>query len=139
MDNRLAEVLFRIILGYRLWLATGTVWDTFQNLITEIKDHLQNRQGAENSVVTWSIYMMGKTRSTAIPTVLFFSTRSDRKAAMKQIQESGILSSDPSMRIAGCRQDAASKSRNFTNAVNTRQIRSTNYQLELTRKQYQTI
>ncbi|KAH8753672.1 hypothetical protein BGZ57DRAFT_78591 [Hyaloscypha finlandica] len=52
--------------------------------------------------------MIGKTRSTAIPTVLFCSSaHGHRKVVIKPLQESGILSRYPSMRIAGCRQHPA--------------------------------
>jgi hypothetical protein len=109
VDNRLANSVSNHF-GISIMAGNRNGLGHILNLITEIKDHLQNWQGAENSVVTWSIYMIGKPRSTAIPTVLFCSSaHGHRKVVIKPLQEIGILSRYPSMQIAGCRQHPASK------------------------------
>jgi hypothetical protein len=87
------------------WEARGPARDTFAKLAKEIKDYLNKRSDPVTHTVTWSIYMIGKTRETATPTILFCCKEtSSRKAIRKIISESGILSKYPGIITGDCTQ-----------------------------------
>ena len=69
------------------------VRETFKSLALEMKPKLEKCADAvpESSWVTWSIYMVGPTPQTAVPTVIFIRDELEpRKDAWKMIQQSVI-------------------------------------------------
>jgi hypothetical protein len=96
-------VWYRKMGSAECWEATGAVRETFKDLSKDIKNYLKDWGELGDPVVTWSIYMIGKTKSTAIPTLLFCcSERGPRKSIKSQILESGILSRYPGVRVGDC-------------------------------------
>jgi hypothetical protein len=96
-------VWYRKMGSEECWEATGAVRESFKNLCKEIKNHLKDWSEPGDPIVTWSIYMIGKTKSTAIPTLLFCcSKRGPRKSIKTQILESGIMSRYPGVRVGEC-------------------------------------
>jgi hypothetical protein len=85
------------------WEATGAVREMFKYLSKEILDQLGGPSEPGDPIVAWSIYMIGKTKATAVPTLLFIcSQRAARRFIKVQIEESGILDKYPNIRVGDC-------------------------------------
>jgi hypothetical protein len=85
------------------WEATGAVREMFKNLSKEILVQLGGPSEPGDPIVAWSIYMIGKTKATAVPTLLFIcSQRAARRLIKVQIEESGILDKYPTIQIGDC-------------------------------------
>jgi peptide-N4-(N-acetyl-beta-glucosaminyl)asparagine amidase len=83
------------------WKATGPARETFKRLALEIKPELEKCADAVpgSSWVTWSIYMVGPTPQTTVPTVIFICDElKPRKDAWKLIQKGDILQRYPGMK-----------------------------------------
>ncbi len=81
-------------LRYRCWEASGRARAAFQQLSPEIKACLEASNTPPSGIVSWSIYMIGHTESTASPRILICSTEpKTRKAIWKLIKESKIMKS----------------------------------------------
>ncbi|KAK0649058.1 hypothetical protein B0T16DRAFT_371883 [Cercophora newfieldiana] len=74
------------------WEAQGPARDAFNDIAPKIKDYLDRSVDPISSWVTWSIYMIGKTREHASPTIIFCcEVAAHRKHVRKVIVESGLL------------------------------------------------
>ncbi|PQE16248.1 hypothetical protein CJF32_00010754 [Rutstroemia sp. NJR-2017a WRK4] len=69
----------------------------------EIKVHLEKHSDPVLKPVTWTIYMIGRTKDTARPTIMFISKEEDsRKKIRKTVEESGILDGYLGVRLGDC-------------------------------------
>jgi len=85
------------------WEATGAVREMFKNLSKEILGQLGGPSEPGDPIVAWSIYMIGKTKATSVPTLLFIcSQRAARRFIKAQIEESGILDKYPTIQVGDC-------------------------------------
>jgi hypothetical protein len=85
------------------WEATGAVREMFKNLSKDILGQLGGPSEPGDPIVAWSIYMIGKTKATAVPTLLFIcSQRAARRFIKVQIEESGILDRYPTIQVGDC-------------------------------------
>lgn len=74
------------------WEVKGPAKEAFRSISPLIKDHLEKSAEIVSSWVTWSVYMLGKTPETAVPTILFCGdVRADREELRNVIKESRIL------------------------------------------------
>jgi hypothetical protein len=82
---------------YQCWEAKGKAREAFNKLSSEIKECLQaSNTTPAADIVTWSIYMIGKTENTASPKVLICSTdQKDRKRVRRIIKEGKIMEKYP--------------------------------------------
>ncbi|KAE8441858.1 hypothetical protein EG329_004213 [Mollisiaceae sp. DMI_Dod_QoI] len=82
------------------WEATNLAREEFSRIAERIKDYLEKYSDPISDEVTWSMYMIGKTKETADPTIMF-SGRDPRcrKQIKKTIKESGILDKHPGMKL----------------------------------------
>lgn len=84
--------------GNLCWQAQGPAREAFCLMAPIIKKHLNNCSNVVPGAdwITWSIYMIGKSESTAIPTIMFESfQKAPRKEAMEMVRKSGILKEYP--------------------------------------------
>jgi peptide-N4-(N-acetyl-beta-glucosaminyl)asparagine amidase len=85
------------------WEAKGPARDTFAQIAKEIKTYLNRCSDPVAYPVTWSIYMIGKTKDSAMPTVMFCCVeRNSRKKVRKMIADSGILGEYPGIITGDC-------------------------------------
>lgn len=87
----------------KCWEAVGPARAAFLTLGLELKDYLDNntesRPGSEK--VTFSIYMIGRSKARASPTILFCSEDSrSRKTAHEAVKQSGLMERYPGIRTA---------------------------------------
>lgn len=81
---------------YQCWEATGKARQIFTKLSTEIKEYLEATTISTCDIISWSVYMIGRTPDKAAPKVLFCSTNSQvRKSIRKSIEYSGIMKNYP--------------------------------------------
>ncbi|OMP88524.1 Protein png1 [Diplodia seriata] len=89
-------VEYRKIGRFRCWEATGHVRRKFLVLRVYIEEYLKEHGPDNSTPVIWSVYMIGKSKKSSYPVVLFCNKEiSVRKAARKQIEDSGILANFP--------------------------------------------
>lgn len=82
------------------WEAVGAARETFIRIADEIKDHLEKASEPVPQAVTWTMYMIGKTKETAEPMILFCCRESaSRKQVRTTVEESGILLRYPGVRV----------------------------------------
>ncbi|RDW91018.1 hypothetical protein BP5796_02183 [Coleophoma crateriformis] len=82
------------------WEAIGEAREAFLLIAAEIKDHLDKNSDPVSQAVTWSIYMIGRTRETATPRLMFCCQDSkSRKSVRKTVEESGILDRYPGVKV----------------------------------------
>jgi hypothetical protein len=82
------------------WEAIGPARETFIQIADEIKYHLEKASEPVPQAVTWTIYMIGKTKNTAEPMILFCCRESaSRKQVRTTVEESGILQRYPGLRV----------------------------------------
>jgi hypothetical protein len=82
------------------WEAVGTARETFTRIGDEFRSYLEKNSDPVSRTVTWSMYMIGRTKETAEPTIMFCCTDlSCRKRVMKTIEDSGILKNYPGVRV----------------------------------------
>ncbi|PMD29554.1 hypothetical protein L207DRAFT_520847 [Hyaloscypha variabilis F] len=82
------------------WEAVGAARETFIRIADEIKNHLEKASEPVPQAVTWTMYMIGKTKETAEPMILFCCRESaSRKQVRTTIEESGILQRYPGVRV----------------------------------------
>lgn len=85
------------------WEATGVVRQTFTQISVEINQYLEKYSPDVDPIVTWSVFMIGKTENTAIPTILFCcSRREPRKLIRTLVEESRILDRYPGFNVGDC-------------------------------------
>lgn len=87
-----------------IWEARGPARDAFNGLAPRIKEYLESSMEPIARRVTWSIYMVGRTGSTASPVVIFCcEVLESRRHIRKVIKESGILSEYPGIKTGHMR------------------------------------
>jgi hypothetical protein len=86
-------------LGGRLcWEAKGQARKSFESLAPEIKKHLDEKCDSVAGPVTWTIYLIGFTRESSPPTIMFCGpNKSARNYVRKTVDESGLLDKYPGM------------------------------------------
>lgn len=85
------------------WHARGPARDLFVRLAEEVKTYLDRNCEPPSRELHWSLYMIGRTKSTARPVLMFICEDSNsRKTARKTIKESGILLRYPGVDTADC-------------------------------------
>ncbi|SPJ78355.1 uncharacterized protein FTOL_06744 [Fusarium torulosum] len=81
---------------YQCWEAAGKARQVFTQLSTEIKEYLEASTISTCDIISWSMYMIGRTPDKAAPKVLICSTNSKvRKSIRKSIEYSGIMEKYP--------------------------------------------
>jgi hypothetical protein len=81
---------------YQCWEAAGKARQVFTKLSTEIKEYLEASTISTCDIISWSMYMIGRTPDKAAPKVLICSTNSKvRKSIRKSIEYSGIMEKYP--------------------------------------------
>ncbi|KAF7933212.1 hypothetical protein EAE99_003097 [Botrytis elliptica] len=82
------------------WEVVGPARAEFEQIAKEIKDFLEKNFEPTSIPVLWTMYMIGRSVTTARPTILFCSKEANcRKAVRKVIEKSGILKKFPSVRV----------------------------------------
>ena len=82
------------------WEATGPARETFIQIADEIKAYLEKHSDPIPHPVTWTIYMIGQTKGTSKPMIMFCGRNTKcRKQVRKTLQESGILKNYPGVRV----------------------------------------
>ncbi|EDN98827.1 hypothetical protein SS1G_13686 [Sclerotinia sclerotiorum 1980 UF-70] len=73
------------------WEALDPARQNFIQIAEEIKEHLEKHSDPVTKPVTWTMYMIGRKRETAEPTIMFCSKEEDcRKKVKKTVVESRI-------------------------------------------------
>ncbi|KAH7188059.1 uncharacterized protein B0J16DRAFT_396216 [Fusarium flagelliforme] len=81
---------------YKCWEAAGRARAVFTDLSAEIKGYLEASTISTCDIISWSMYMIGRTAETAAPKVLICSINSKvRKSIRKSIEYSGIMDKYP--------------------------------------------
>ena len=100
------DTWYRSMGSCECWEAIGQARDVFIALSKEIKDLLERRSdylSKGESIphsITFGIYMIGRTKESANPTIIFSCREaSPRQRAREIIQESGILDKHPGIRV----------------------------------------
>jgi peptide-N4-(N-acetyl-beta-glucosaminyl)asparagine amidase len=87
-----AGTFIRNIGNKRCWQAIGKARDDFDTLATSIREYLNANSEPLPHMVTWSIYMIGKTKQSSIPTIVFCCEISAPRVQIKHmIKASGLL------------------------------------------------
>lgn len=87
-----------------IWEARGPARDAFNSLAPRIKEYLENSLEPIVRRVTWSIYMVGRTESTASPVVMFCCEILElRRNIRNVIKDSGILGEYPGIKTGHMR------------------------------------
>ena len=74
------------------WEAVGKARETFIRIADEIKAYLEKYSDPVHYPVTWTIYMIGRTRETSEPVIMFCCRDSNsRKQVRETIEGSGVL------------------------------------------------
>jgi peptide-N4-(N-acetyl-beta-glucosaminyl)asparagine amidase len=84
--------------GRLCWRAQGPARVAFSEVAPKIKEYLNSCSDAVpgSDWVTWSIYMIGRSKSTAVPTIMFECfQKGPRKEAMNIVRKSGLLNQHP--------------------------------------------
>lgn len=85
------------------WHAQVPARELFILLAAEIKTYMDRNCESPSRELHWSLYMIGQTKSTARPVLMFICEDSNsRKTARKTIKESGILLRYPGVDTADC-------------------------------------
>jgi peptide-N4-(N-acetyl-beta-glucosaminyl)asparagine amidase len=83
---------------YDCYEATGPR-ETFECLAKEIKEYLERHSDPILHTVKWSMFMIGKSKSTARPTIMFICKEAEaRKTVRKMICNSGIINKYPGVK-----------------------------------------
>ncbi|RMZ71088.1 PNG1- with de-N-glycosylation function (N-glycanase) [Pyrenophora seminiperda CCB06] len=78
--------------GQFCWEAIGPARNVFLEICPIMKEYLDKHSEPKPCYTTWSIYMVGHTPETSIPTIIFCCENEDyRKEARDMIRSSGIL------------------------------------------------
>jgi hypothetical protein len=106
-EDSTGEIYQGINLGGKFcWEAQGPARETFLVLASEIKAYLNSQSDPVPSPVTWTLYMIGSTRQSSRPTVMFCSAdKSARKTIKERIDKSGLLDKYPGFDTGGCSQE----------------------------------
>ncbi|KAK8029748.1 hypothetical protein PG993_011039 [Apiospora rasikravindrae] len=82
-----------------IWEACGPARDSFRKMAPEIKGYLDDDLEPISSWVTWSMYMIGRSKCSASPTVLFCcKVLAHRREVQDIIKNSGILGHYPGIK-----------------------------------------
>ncbi|KAG4431414.1 hypothetical protein IFR05_013106 [Cadophora sp. M221] len=82
------------------WEAVGAARETFVRIADEIRLYLDKHSDEVAHQVTWTMYMIGKTRESAEPMIMFCCRDTDcRKRVRKTVEQSGILEKYPGVRV----------------------------------------
>ncbi|KAK8062633.1 hypothetical protein PG997_014730 [Apiospora hydei] len=82
-----------------IWEACGPARDAFDEMAPQIKGYLDSCAEPISGWVTWSMYMIGSDKASAIPTVLFCcDVASHRREVRDIIKQSGILRGYPGVK-----------------------------------------
>lgn len=88
-----------------IWEAHGEAREALQALAPDIKAYLDSCVEPISSWVTWSIYMIGGTKSSASPTIVFCcEVASHRQEVRNTIKNSGILDRYPGIKTGHMRR-----------------------------------
>jgi hypothetical protein len=102
-EESTGEYYGKMGLDHSCWEAVNTARQTFIQIADEIKVHLEKHSDPVLKPVTWTIYMIGRTKNTAKPTIMFISKEEDcRKKVRKTVEESGILERYLGVRVGDC-------------------------------------
>lgn len=94
-------VWYRKLGKHQCWETRGPARGLFLNLSQEVGKHLETHGDAVSAPVYWSVYMVGKSESSANPTIFFCSPDAGaRKKVREEIDNSGILVQYPGFRTA---------------------------------------
>jgi hypothetical protein len=94
---------FSKIGSYNCWVAIGPAREQWTRLAHEIQQRLECCQDLIPKGVIWSGYMIGRTKESARPTVVFCCGDScSRKLVRQAILASGLLDQYPGFRTAEC-------------------------------------
>jgi hypothetical protein len=106
-EDSTGDIYPGILLGRKsCWEAQGPARETFLILASEIKAYLNSQSDPVPSPVTWTMYMIGSTRESSRPTVMFCSAdKSARKTIKERIDKSGLLDKYPGFDTGGCSQE----------------------------------
>jgi hypothetical protein len=89
--------------GDHIWDAKGPAKDTFGQLEQEINSHLIKFGGSVYAEVKWTLCMIGRTKESSRPTVVFFcAERAPRQTVRAEIKSSGILKRYPGFVTMDC-------------------------------------
>jgi peptide-N4-(N-acetyl-beta-glucosaminyl)asparagine amidase len=98
--------------GLSCWEARGPAREAYHIPAPKIKAYLERSIEPVSSLVTWSIYMLGKAPLNASPIVLFFSqVKKHRKQIKDAVKESGLLNEFPGMKTGHMPRPPASATR----------------------------
>ncbi|KAH7364784.1 hypothetical protein BKA65DRAFT_144371 [Rhexocercosporidium sp. MPI-PUGE-AT-0058] len=82
------------------WEAVGAARQIFVRIADEIRVYLNKYSDEVPHQVTWTMYMIGKTKDTAEPMIMFCCRDTNcRKQVRKTIEQSGILEKYPGVRV----------------------------------------
>jgi TolA-binding protein len=91
---------YRTMRNSSCWEATGLARDAFDRIGEEIKLYLEKYSEPVSEEVTWTMYMIGKTKETSEPTIMFCGRDEKcRKQVKKTVKQSCILDSYPGVRL----------------------------------------
>jgi len=83
----------------KCWELTGPGLEKYQSLAGEVKDYLEKYSEIETAIVHWSAYMVGRSTTSANPTVFFCSRQAGpRQRVRKIVDRSGMLQNYPGFR-----------------------------------------
>ncbi|KAF2107816.1 hypothetical protein BDV96DRAFT_287959 [Lophiotrema nucula] len=87
--------------SHNCWELKGTAREHFAKIAQAIENHLDGTQEILPKGVLWSGFMIGRTRRTARPTIVFSSVDpTSRKTVRDAIRKSGLLDEFPGFRTA---------------------------------------
>ncbi|KAI3393110.1 hypothetical protein diail_4739, partial [Diaporthe ilicicola] len=97
-EESIGRYLGRVKLHY-FWEATGAARQAFNRISPDIKAYLEDAVEPISSRVTWSMYMIGRVRGLAYPSIIFCSeVLEHRRDVRNTIRHSGILSDYPGIK-----------------------------------------
>ncbi|EPE36968.1 hypothetical protein GLAREA_09131 [Glarea lozoyensis ATCC 20868] len=92
--------------GKSCWEAIGPVRRTFEALAPKIKSYLDEKSDPVEAPVTWTIYLIGYTRESSRPTVMFCSPSKIARSAVKKIvDDSDLLDKYPGVETGSCSRE----------------------------------
>lgn len=94
-------VWYRKLGKYQCWEVCGEARTQYLCLANDIKEYLEKHGELVTDTVIWSAYMIGRSKSSADPTIFFCSRSSSaRRTVRKEIDRSGVLDAYPWFKTA---------------------------------------
>jgi hypothetical protein len=82
------------------WEATGLAREVFSRIALEIREYLEKYSDPVSDEVTWTMYMIGRTKEASEPMIMFCGRDIKcRKYVKKTVKESGILERYPGVKL----------------------------------------